>query len=231
MDSGDDSSSSSSDDSGSDTGHDASSATTPTCAVSPGVSSTNDGKIKHSVIGGEGTGGPIASALNFQEHQDSSWLNIDDFPGSGPVLEDNITEDNQKIGNIEGKSGSDGTKHGDVEDGSQEMDHNMNGAADGSGDGGTEGWYYSRAFVSVLTLQFQESRIRPTRIIVKPSQGARPMPMKKELVKAIGMGPKEQTIEDIGQKKRGRTQECGKDRPVMVTRISLWCVLRRKGIC
>ncbi|KAL8959486.1 MAG: hypothetical protein Q9193_003661, partial [Seirophora villosa] len=129
VDSGDDSSSS--DDSGSDTGHDASSATTPTCAVSPGVSSINEGRMKHTVVGGEGTGGPIASVLNLQEHQDSSWLNIDHFPNSGLVFEDNKAEDRcQKMGNIEDKSGSDGTKDSEAEDGSQEMDHNMNGAED-----------------------------------------------------------------------------------------------------
>ena len=38
-------------------------------------------------------GGPITSALNLQEHQDSSWLNIDHFPDSGLVIEDNIAED------------------------------------------------------------------------------------------------------------------------------------------
>ncbi|KAL9123814.1 MAG: hypothetical protein Q9217_006795 [Psora testacea] len=43
-----------------------------------------------------------------------------------------------------------------------------------------------------------------TWINAKPSQAARSMPMRKELVKATGMGPKEQTIKDIGQKKRGR---------------------------
>ena len=197
MDSGDDSSS---DDSGSNTGHDALSATTPTCAVSPSVSGTNEGKMEHTVIGGEGTGGPIASALNLQVHQDSSWLNIDYFPGSGLVFEDNIAKDKcQKMGNIEDKSRSDGTKDDEPGDGSQKMDHNMNGVEDGPGDedgveyggediitdpemngievdgdgsrnkgghgagvgGGTEGWYYSRAFFVIeLTLQSQGSRIR-----------------------------------------------------------------------
>ena len=143
MDSGDDSSSS--DDSGSNTGYDASSATTPTCAVSPSVSSTNEDKMKQTVIGGEGTGGPIASALNLQEHQDSGWLNIDHFPDSGLVFENNIAEDKcqkmgniedkcQKMGNIKDKSGSDGTKDGEAEDGSQKMDYNINGAEDGPGD-------------------------------------------------------------------------------------------------
>ena len=91
--------------------------------------------MEQTVIGGEGIGGPIASALNLQEHQDSSWLNINHFPDSGLVIEDNIAEDKcQKIRNIEDKSGSDGTKDGEAEDGSQEMDHNMNGAEDGPGD-------------------------------------------------------------------------------------------------
>ena len=38
-------------------------------------------------------GGPNTSVLNLQEYQDSSWLNIDHFPDSGLVIEDNIAED------------------------------------------------------------------------------------------------------------------------------------------
>ena len=73
--------------------------------------------MEQTVIGGEGMGGSIASALNLQEHQDSSWLNIHRSPDSGLAIEDNIAEDKcQKIRNIEDKSGSDGTKDGEAED-------------------------------------------------------------------------------------------------------------------
>ena len=134
MDSGDDSSFS--DNSGSDSGHVASSATTLTCANSPGVSSPNEGKIKYTVLGGEDGGGPVAAALNLQEHQDSSWPDIDQIFDSGLVFEDHAAEDRcQKMGDIEDKLGSDGTKDdGETEDGSQEMDHNVNGAGDEPGD-------------------------------------------------------------------------------------------------
>ena len=94
MDSGDDSSSS--DDSGRNIGHGTSSATTPTCAVSPGVSSSNEGKMKNTVIGGESAGGPVVAALNHQEHRDSSWLYIDHFPDSNLGFEDCATEDECK---------------------------------------------------------------------------------------------------------------------------------------
>lgn len=63
MDSSDNSSSSN--DSGSDTGHIALSATTSTCAIPPDVSSTNEGKIKNTVIGGKDGGGSVAAALNL----------------------------------------------------------------------------------------------------------------------------------------------------------------------
>ena len=122
MDSGDDSSSS--DDSGSNIGHETSSATTPTCAVSPSVSSLDEDKVKNTVIGGEDARGPITTALNLQEHQDSSWLDVDQFPDSDLRFED---EDKcQKMGDIEDNLRSDGAKDGQFEDGSREIDHHAN---------------------------------------------------------------------------------------------------------
>lgn len=94
VDSGDDSSSS--DDSGSHTGHEALSATTPPCDTSPGPRNSNKGKIKNTVIGGEDAGGPFTAVMNLQEHQDSSWLDIDYFPDSHSVFEDSVNEDNTK---------------------------------------------------------------------------------------------------------------------------------------
>ncbi len=101
--------------------------------------------MKQTVIGGEGTGGPIASALNLQEHQDSSWLNIDHFPDNSLVFENNIAKDKyqkigniedkcQKMGNIKDKSGSNSTKDSEAEDRSQKIDYNINRAEDGPGD-------------------------------------------------------------------------------------------------
>ena len=52
------------DDSGNDSGHEASSATTSTCVISPGVSSLNKGQIKNIITGGKEAGGLIATALN-----------------------------------------------------------------------------------------------------------------------------------------------------------------------
>ena len=132
MHSGDDDSSS--DDSGSDTGHETSSATTPTYAVSPGVSSPNEGKMKNTVVGGEDAGGPVTAALNLQEHQDSSWLDINQFPDSHIGFEDGAAEDEcQKMGDIEGNLGSDGAKDGQAEDGPQEMGYNVDWDEDGPG--------------------------------------------------------------------------------------------------
>ncbi|KAI4135949.1 MAG: hypothetical protein LQ347_000235 [Umbilicaria vellea] len=119
------------DDSDGDTGHETSPANIPTCATSPGTSSSNEGKI-NTVIGGEGAGGPVAAALILQEHQDISWLNIDHFLDSHLGFEDSAAEDKyQKMGNIEDKSESHGVKDGQAEDGSQEMDHIVNRAEDG----------------------------------------------------------------------------------------------------
>ena len=199
MDSGDDSSSS--DDSGSDTGPVASSATTPTCAISPGSSSPNEGKMENIMIGGGSAGGPVAATLNLYEHRSSGWLDIDQFSDSDLGLEDRAAEDRrQKMGNIEDKTGSSGAEDGQAGGRSQEVDHSGNGAGDGPRDedrvehggeatfadpemdsivdgdgphskgdhragvgGDAEGWYYPRvSFVSELTLQFQESRTRPT---------------------------------------------------------------------
>ncbi len=72
------------------------------------------------MTGGEDAGGPVTTALNIRDHQNSSWLDIDHLPDSHPGFED--------------KSGSDGAKDGGVEDGSQEVDHHVNGAEDGPRD-------------------------------------------------------------------------------------------------
>lgn len=70
----------------------------------------------NTVIGGEGAGGPVATALNLQEPQDSSWLYIDHFPDSHLGLEDSAIEQKyQKMGNIE-ESESHGAKDGQAED-------------------------------------------------------------------------------------------------------------------
>jgi len=118
----------SSDDSGSDTRHEASSATTSTCAVLPGVSSSNEGKKKNTVIDRGDAGEP---APNSQEHQDSSWLNIDQFSDNHPGFDDRAAEDRcQKMGDIEDPSGSDGQ----AEDEYQDMDYYVKWAEDGHGD-------------------------------------------------------------------------------------------------
>lgn len=91
--------------------------------------------MENTVNGGEDAGWPVTAALNVQEHQNSSWLDIDHFPDSHPGFEDRAAEDKcQKMGNIEDKSGSDGAKDGEAEDRSQEVDHHVNGAEDGPGD-------------------------------------------------------------------------------------------------
>lgn len=133
MDSGDDSSSS--DDFGSDTRHEASSATTSTCAISPGVSSSNKGMIKSTITNSKDTGGFVAAALNAHEQRDSSWLDIDHFLNSDLEVEDRAAEGKyQEMGNIADKSGSNGAKDSQAQDGSQEVDHNDNGAGDRPGD-------------------------------------------------------------------------------------------------
>ncbi|KAG8529796.1 uncharacterized protein KY384_005277 [Bacidia gigantensis] len=132
VDSGDDSSSS--DDSGSNIGHETSSATTPTCAVSPSVSSLDKDKIKKTVTGGRGAEGPVTVALNLQEHQDSSWLDVDQFPDTDLRFEDRAAEDKcQKLGDLEDNLRSDSAKDGQAEDGSREMDHHANRAEDEDG--------------------------------------------------------------------------------------------------
>ena len=160
MDSGDDSSSS--DDSGSNTGHETSSATTPTCAISPSGSSSNETKIKNTVISGEGAEGPVTTALNLQEHQDSSWLNIDHFADSHLEFEDSATEgEYQKMGNIKDGQAEDGPgDEGWVEHGGDFViaDPEMDGIeVDGDGShgkdcyragvgGDAEGWWYPSGF-------------------------------------------------------------------------------------
>ena len=116
MDSGDDSL----DDSGSNTGPETSSATTPTCAVSPDVSSLDESKMKNTITDGKDAEGPVIIALNLQNHQNSSWLDIDLLPDNHPEFED--------------KSGSNGAKDGGAKDGSQEMDPYVNEPEDRPGD-------------------------------------------------------------------------------------------------
>ena len=83
------------------------------------------------MISGEDAGGPVTAALNLQEHQDSTWLDIDHFPDSDLGFENSAAEDEcQRMGNIEDKSESNRAKDGQAEDGSQEMDHNVVGAWD-----------------------------------------------------------------------------------------------------
>ena len=85
--------------------------------------------MENTMIGGEDSGGLVAAALNLQEHQDSSWLNIDHFPDSDLGFENNAPEDKcQRMGNVEDKLGSDGAKDG------QEMDYNIDRVEDGPGD-------------------------------------------------------------------------------------------------
>lgn len=133
MDSADDSSSS--DDSGSNIGHETSSATTPTCAISPGISSSDEDKIKNTVTGGGGAEGPVTVALNLQEHQDSSWLVVDQFPDSDLRFEDRAAEYKcQKLGNREDSLRSDGAKDGQAEDRFREIDHHANLAGNGPED-------------------------------------------------------------------------------------------------
>ncbi|KAG8531609.1 uncharacterized protein KY384_003240 [Bacidia gigantensis] len=79
--------------------------------------------MKRTMIGDKGTGEPIVSALNFQEHQDSSWLNIDYFPDNS---------------SIEDKSGFGGAKDGQAENGLQKMGHNLDWDKDGPRDGNRE---------------------------------------------------------------------------------------------
>ncbi|KAL8794593.1 MAG: hypothetical protein Q9182_007609 [Xanthomendoza sp. 2 TL-2023] len=106
----------SSDDTGSDSGHEASSATTSTCVISPGVSISNEGL------------------------QNSSWLDNDHFFNSDLDAEDGAAKGKcQKTGNIEDKPGPDGATDGQAGDGSQDMHHSVNRAEDGIGDGDGDG--------------------------------------------------------------------------------------------
>ena len=54
------------DDSGNDTRHEAPSATTSTCAISPGVSISIKGMIKNTMTDGKDAGGLVAAALNLK---------------------------------------------------------------------------------------------------------------------------------------------------------------------
>ncbi|KAL9628380.1 MAG: hypothetical protein Q9164_007299, partial [Protoblastenia rupestris] len=126
----------SSDDSGSESRHEASSATTSTCAISPGVSRSNEGQMKNTETGGKEAGGLVAAALNPQEQQNSSWLDIDHFFNSDLEAEDGAAEGKcQETGNFEDKPGPDSAKDGQAGDGSQDMHHSVNRAKDGPGDG------------------------------------------------------------------------------------------------
>lgn len=133
MDSGDDSSS---DDSGIDAGHEVSSAITSTRAALPGFCSSNEDRMKNTVNGGEGVRASDAVALNCQEHRDSIWLNVDHFSDSHLEFKVGAAEDkSEAMRDIEDKSGSDGDKVGQPEDGPQEMDYSIDEAEDGPEDG------------------------------------------------------------------------------------------------
>lgn len=107
MDSGHDSS----DDSGSESRHEASSTTTSTCAMSPSVSSPDEGQMKNTETGGKEAGGLVTAALNIQEQPDSSWLDIDQFFNTDLEAEDGAVEGKcQEIGNIKDQPGPDGAK-------------------------------------------------------------------------------------------------------------------------
>ena len=135
-----DSGHSSSDDSGSDSGHEASSATTSTCAISPGISSSNKGQTENTETGGKEAGGLVATAVYPQEQPDSSWLDIDHFFNSDQEAEDGAAEGKyQEMENIEDKPGPDGAKDGPAGDGFQDSHHSVNGAEDGHGDGDGDG--------------------------------------------------------------------------------------------
>ncbi|KAI4192512.1 MAG: hypothetical protein LQ350_008634 [Teloschistes chrysophthalmus] len=99
-----DSGQNSSDHFGSDSGHEALSATTSTCAISPGVRSSNEGQMKITVTGGKEAGALVTAALNPQERRDSSWLDIDHFFNSSLEAEDSAAEGKcQEMGKIEDK--------------------------------------------------------------------------------------------------------------------------------
>ena len=126
------------DDSGSDSGHEASSASTSTCAISSDVSSSNKGQMNKTVASGKEAGALVTAALNPQEQRDDSWLDIDHFFNTDLEAEDSAAEGKfQEMGNIEDKPGPDGANDGQAGDGSQDMQHSVNGAEDrpGNGDG------------------------------------------------------------------------------------------------
>ena len=128
----------SSDDSGSNNGHEATSATTSTCAISPGVSSLNKSQIKNTKTGGKEAEELAAAALNPQKQRDSSWLDIDHFFNGHLEAEDGAAEGKyQETGNIEDKSRPNRAKDGQAGHGSQYIHHSVNRAKDrpGNGDG------------------------------------------------------------------------------------------------
>lgn len=86
--------------------------------------------------GGEGVRASDAVALNCQEHRDSIWLNVDHFSDSHLEFKVGAAEDkSEAMRDIEDKSGSDGDKVGQPEDGPQEMDYSIDEAEDGPEDG------------------------------------------------------------------------------------------------
>ncbi|KAL8702672.1 MAG: hypothetical protein Q9201_004158 [Fulgogasparrea decipioides] len=118
--------SSSSDGSGSNTGHEAPSTTISTCAVSSGLFS--DGKMENTIVSGGGSGRIDVVASDLQEHQDSSWLDIDYFSKNHLEFEGNANVDQcQKMGDIEDKSESNDAQDGQAEDGSRETDYSIKG--------------------------------------------------------------------------------------------------------
>ena len=125
VDSGDEPSSS--DDSGSNTRPKTSSAGTPTCGTSPGISSSDEGKKKNTMTGGGGAERSITIPLNLEKQRDSNWLDVEHCVG----VEDVAAEDEyHKIKNMENNSGSHNTKDGQAKYDSQVIDHDGNGAED-----------------------------------------------------------------------------------------------------
>ena len=139
MDSGDDDSSS--DDFGSNTRYETSSATTPTYAVSPGVSSSDEGKIKNIIIGSGGAEGSITAPLILEEQRDSNCLDVDRFPDNHVEIEDGAAEDGPQDEDVLEHVGEDTIKDLELDgirvygDGSYSKDGHKAGV-----EGDAEGW-------------------------------------------------------------------------------------------
>ena len=88
--------------------------------------------MKNTVIGGRGARVPVATILDSQELQDSSWLDINHFPNINLGFKYSAFDDQyRKTGVIEDKPGPNNAKDGQSEDGLEGIDHNMNWSEDG----------------------------------------------------------------------------------------------------